>query len=114
MSEKRGMCTYPWEMKIDLDALAEYLVKKSGMDGYIKEYDLDGDTIIVRGEGTCRYVSDYTPATRYDPPEYDEQLIGSNEDIRSEIFVDAIHSITEDDFRVWVDCDFENADYEEE
>lgn len=116
MSYAYGDVSYSYKVRINLSSFLEAIL--SQIDGS-DDYELDGDTLIITGTSNNRAKSDYTPATLYDPPEYECDFIEDTiESLNFEqIVVDACNTFKEslmNDDKSISDCelDAESFDFE--
>ena len=63
-----GDIQYDYKIRIDLSSFIEAILEQ--IEGW-EDYEIDGDTLVISGSTSNRGKSYYSPATMYDPPEYD-------------------------------------------
>ena len=91
MSVKKGYLRYKYTIKIDIEDLADRIIKELG--GYVDEYEVETDdtAIILNCTDTAYYRHYHSPATILDPPE-DDLCLDSIEDVDvTAAVLDALH-----------------------
>lgn len=77
MGYTHGDISYKYNIKIDLSSFIDAILEQ--IDGW-NDYEFDGDKLEIYGSTSNRGKSYYSPATLYDPPEYDTEFIESTID----------------------------------
>lgn len=110
MSVKRGYLKYDYKIKIDLEDLADRIIKELG--GYVDEYEVETDdtAIILNCTDSAYYRHYHSPATILDPPE-DDLCFDSIEDFDvTAAVLDALHETK----KIRVDVEIVSEEYEED
>ena len=106
---ERGTLIYKYKIKIDLEDLADRIIKE--ISGYVDDYEIDFDDykLVLKCQDSTAYKRYRSPATILDPPE-DEVVFDSIEDVDVERAVlDALHDTEK--IKVDVSVDHEHIHY---
>lgn len=109
MAVERGRLQYKYTIKIDLEDLADRIIKE--IRGYVDDYDIifDDNNLVLKCQDFTAYTCYSSPATMLDPPEED-LCFESIEDVDVEQAVlDAFHDTEK--VKVEVDVDHEHIHY---
>lgn len=109
MAVERGHLSYKYTIKIDLEDLADRIIKE--IRGYVDDYDITFDDykLVLECQDFTAYKQYSAPATILDPP-YEETVFESIEDVDVErAVIDAFHDTEK--IKVDVNVDYEHIHY---
>ena len=118
MSETRGTVSQPFKIRIDTDKLmnfiAETIEEAISKDGFEKvSVEADYDPVLeLSGSYETSYKSYYSPATRWEPAEYDleRKYLGGSENYLTNSLPEVLRSLVD---IVEIEEVDEDADYQE-
>ena len=118
MSETRGTVSQPFKIRIDIDKLMNFIaetieqaISKDGFENVSVEADFD-PALELSGYYDTSYKSYYSPATRWEPAEYDleRKYLGGSESYLINSLPELLRDLVDIVEIVEVD---EDADYQE-
>lgn len=91
-----GKAKYNYNLTINIHDLVDEILEKIGISGEDWHLDDNSESVVIEGGGSCRYKNYYSPATYYDPPEDETELIGAIDEIDiDKAIIDALEAYKE-------------------
>lgn len=111
-----GKAKYNYNLSINLEGLVDAILEKIGISGEDWHLDDNNASLVIEGGGSCRYKNYYSPATYYDPPEDETELIGAIDEIDIDKAIidglEAYKEIVKTQSVYDLEIDEDNIDYE--
>ena len=106
---ERGHLQYKYTIKIDLEDLADRIIKE--IRGYVDDYDItfDDNNLVLKCQDFTAYTCYSSPATMLDPPEEDMCFESIEDADVEQAVLDAFHDTEK--VKVEVNVDHEHIHY---